>query len=159
MNTDNIISSSEILVELIKMEDSTTLYLEALRKSRLRVKILKQEEDGLIITRISKLYFSSYDHPVIYSVSNMHKDLLTADEYHLIVAQELPLGKIFTQLNRVSAIVKKNITVEDDIFEKEAVIMKLPVKPLYKKRYDFLIGVRKVATIEEFFNLESLQRY
>jgi chorismate-pyruvate lyase len=159
MNTDNLIAWDEIVVDLIKMKDSTTLYLEALRKSRLRVKILKQEEAGSVITRISKLYFSSYDHPVIYSVSNVHKELLTADEYRLIVAQELPLGSIFTQLNRVSSITKKNITVEDNLFEEEAVLMKLPIKPLYRKRYDFIIGSRKVATIEEFFNLESLQRY
>lgn len=159
MNTDNLISWSNVVDDLIKMEDSTTLYFEALRKSRLRVKIIRQEKDDLIIKRISKLYFSSYEHPLIYSTSYIYKSLLTEEEDRLITAQELPLGRIFTQLNCESAIHKKNITVEDNIFENETILMNLPHGPLYKKRYDFLIGSRKVATIEEFFNLESIQRY
>jgi chorismate-pyruvate lyase len=159
MNTDNLISWSNVVDDLIKMEDSTTLYLEALRKSRLRVKIIRQEKDDLVIKRISKLYFSSYEHPLIYSTSYIYKNLLTAEEDRLVNGQELPLGRIFTELNCISAIHKKNIIVENNMFGKEAILMNLPEGPLYKKRYDFLIGSRKVATIEEFFNLESIQRY
>lgn len=159
MNTENLISWSDIVADLITMQDSTTLYLEALRKSTLRVKLVHQQENDMAITRISKLYFSTCEMPVIYSVSHIHKHLLTDDEYRLITTAELPLGHIFTTINPLSAVYKENIAIEHRFFENEIALMQLKESTLYKKKYDFLIGSRKVAVIEEFFNLESLQRY
>jgi chorismate-pyruvate lyase len=159
INADHLVLASDIIDDLIDLKSSTTVYLEALRKSRMNVQMIDQHLDGELIIRVTKLYFSSFYHPLIYSVSTIYKNLLTMDEYKLIMAEDLPLGRIFIQLNGLSAISKTNISIVKDMFPRETQSMNLAEDPIYRKSYNFMVGRRNVATIDEFFNIQSVQRF
>lgn len=158
-NNGNLVDAKDMLSGLLVSARSTTMYLESMHGRKLNVSLMHQSEDAMHIQRVTRLYFSSEETPLIYSVSTIRKKLLTEREYEMITQGKQPLGKIFSLLNHPSMIYKINIEVEEDAFSKEAGIMKLAEGgPLYRKSYDFLVGARDVAMIEEFFNEESLSR-
>jgi chorismate-pyruvate lyase len=151
-------SRTHVIDELLNTVYSTTLYLETLRREKLNVKVISQKETDTVITRISKLFFFDEKKPLLYCVSHLRRKLLLPDEYRMIKEIDLPLGSIFSQLHYPSVIFKKNLQVTEAAFSKVSAEMNLGDGNLYCKSYSFLIGVREVARIEEFFNQESLDR-
>jgi chorismate-pyruvate lyase len=147
-----------ITEELLTTAYSTTLYLETMKRKKLNVKVVSQDETDAVIRRVSKLYFSDPDTPLLYCVSLLRIKLLLPEEYRLVKLQEMPLGTVFSGIHHPSVIFKKNLQVIISEFPVEVKEMKLEKGPLYSKSYSFLIGVREVATINEFFNEESLHR-
>lgn len=144
--------------DLIDTQFSTTLMLEANRNEPLKVLIDEQMKTSSIIKRISKLYFSSVDSPLIYSISHINNLSLSEQERNLILEHQIPLGKLFSRLHGPKSIKKYNLEVEKSAFTHIANKMHLDSKMLFKKKYDFFINNRHVAFIEEYFSPESIQR-
>lgn len=147
---------------LIKLEDSTTYFLESLHGKALELEIDSQSEEftgpGCIIKRMVKLYFQSAMKPALYCESHIYRDALTDEEYRLLVNSAIPIGKLFKILNDRDAIQKRNITVTADPDLKIAAIMNVAPGLLWKKQYDYWVGNRHIGLIIEYFNEESLTR-
>jgi chorismate-pyruvate lyase len=151
-----------LLDDLLRLEDSTTLFLESLNGSDLKVEISSQFEEKLngthFITRTTILFFRSPDRPALYCISYLDKDNLTDSEYLLLTGSTIPIGRLFMQLNHDHVIRKDNIAFSKETNEEIADRLNIPCSPLYRKEYDYWVGERRIGRIIEFFNEESLMR-
>lgn len=151
-----------LIDSLLKLEDSTTYFLESLHGKALELEIDSQSEEftgpQCIIKRVVKLYFLTAILPTLYCESHIHKNALTNEEYRLLVTSEIPIGKLFKTLNNSDAIQKKNITVTADRSPNITTIMNVAPGMLWKKQYDYWVGDRHIGLIKEYFNEESLTR-
>ena len=148
--------------ELIALGDSTTLFLESIRGERLQVTIESQAETdvsaSLVIRRTVKLYFQAPDAPVLYCVSFLNKNMLTAEEYRRLMMEEQPIGIVFQNLNDAASIKKLNVFVTRTSNPALAGLLNVQSDMIFEKRYDYWVGGRAIGYICEFFNEESLNR-
>lgn len=158
MKTTELNHLKDIVNSLLFFKGSTTHFLESLRNENLKVMIKNQKIKLTIIERKTVLYFATSELPLIYSTSYLNTSQLLKEEYELIKAGDIPLGKIFIQLNNLEDIKKENISCSS-LFDMEA-NLNLNIEPsmLYKKRYDFKVAGRNVGEINELFNSETLKR-
>lgn len=151
-----------LLHKLNEMNDSTTLLLESLRGSSLRLNIESQVEtrelEANVIKRTVKLYFESSAAPVMYCVSYLNKNNLKWEEYQSLVEEQLPIGKVLHCYNRAELIRKINISVTRENDENIAEFLNVKSPLVTRKRYDYWVGDREIGSICEFYNEESLER-
>ncbi|MEO5563918.1 MAG: hypothetical protein ABIR18_10800 [Chitinophagaceae bacterium] len=152
----------DIINRIICLEDSTTLLLESLNTKQLKVSVESQVEtvdsNEKVIKRTVKLFFESGSSPVLFCVSELYPKLLKAEEYRLLVETLMPIGKIFHLFNNESLIKKINIRITKKIDKIMAEQLNVKFPEIICKQYDYWIGERKVGSICEFFNEESLMR-
>jgi hypothetical protein len=74
------------------------------------------------------------------------------------MAEELPIGILFHQVNNGNCIQKKNITINKEVNPVLAMSLNVKSSIIFKKDYEYWVGDRKVGYICEFFNDESLAR-
>lgn len=148
--------------QLNQLDDSTTHFLESLRGDTIRLLIISQDEtkefESTVIKRVVKLYFESADRPVLYCVSYLKKDKLSAQEYKSLLEDRMPIGKVFQCLNEGDCIKKTNISVTRGVDKELAACLNVKSPIIVSKKYDYWIGEREVGQICEFFNEESLER-
>lgn len=151
-----------LVFNLLGLEDSTTLFLESAKGQDMKVVIDAQIEDDSAqpyqIRRLVRLYFHSPEQPALFSVSFLNKRELTDMEYHCLTYRNMPIGRIFTNLNDPASIRKKNISIYLGTDMENAARLNVKNRLLYRKEYDYWVGKRKIARICEFFNEESLKR-
>lgn len=148
--------------KLIALDGSTTFFLESLRGARLMVSIESQTEtysaSRQIITRAVKLFFESADTPVLYCESFLNPDQLTSEEYGLLMTKEIPIGIVFHHFNEATSITKRNICINKETNAHLAAFLNVKSSSLFKKKYEYWVGNRRIGYICEFFNEESLAR-
>jgi len=154
--------SETLIGELLRLEDSTTLFLESVKRIKLKVQLESQtetfESGSCIIKRVTRLFFETPQSPVLYCISYLRKNELTETEYRYLVDGNLPIGRLFMQVNDAGEIRKTDISAT---LEKDADIaerLNVGSDIVHKKMYDYWIGNRKIGHIVEFFNKESLSR-
>jgi chorismate-pyruvate lyase len=158
-----MITTYPISIEkLIDLEDSTTFFLEHIKGQPVKVFVESQneiiEENTLVLRRIARLYFESFNNPVVVASSSLQKEKLTPKEYKLLTKKEMPIGRIFKLLNMQKPIVKKNISNSIVNSLEMASILNVMSMDVIEKKYDYWVGDRHMGTIHEFFNWESLSR-
>jgi len=152
----------DISTSLLDITDSTTLFLESLKGSTLRVSIDAQSEqeegDNWLVTRTSRLFFLSPHNPVLFCMSSIHKRELAPDEYRSMMETDTPIGRIFLSFNDNRVIQKQNVTIA--LANDRTIAARLNIKDclVYRKEYDYVVGGRGVGRITEYFNEESLRR-
>lgn len=147
---------------LIELEGSTTLFLQDLRGQCLRVGFESQDEmessGECVIIRAVRLYFDSFEAPLLYCKSALAKENLTEQEYKLLTETDLPIGILFPRLNGPELIKKRNILIGEAVDPCLAISLNVNSTLVFEKKYEYWIGNRKVGIISEFFNSESLSR-
>mgnify|MGYP003578014670 CR=1 FL=1 len=139
-----------VLNELIYSSDSTTKYLEELKKSNLRVSLERQIElefqNRTDIVRYSALYFGDKKNIVLYCTCILNKGRLSKEEFQLIKAGEMPIGRIF--LTSSDSVFKKENIKTSKITSTE-IAKKLYTKNnvLHKKVYNLIVGCREIGII------------
>jgi hypothetical protein len=151
-----------IMDRLLTSADSTTLYLESLRKEKLMVVIESQtlvyENNIQVIKRVVKLFFDTPEQPLLYCISRLNKSVLSKIEMTQLLDDVLPIGKVFTTLNDPQTIFKTNICVSQRVDHGLKDILNVESELIFKKQYDYEVGNRKIGQIIEYFNEESLKR-
>lgn len=151
-----------LVKKLMALTTSTTLFLEALKGSRLKVDIVSQSEKFIaphqVIERIVKLFFDVPDLPVLYCVSVINREQLTAAEYQSLVADVLPIGYVFHHFNEGGGIQKRHVVISREVNTVLAEWLQVKSDLVYRKKYDYWVGERKIGHISEYFNEESLSR-
>jgi chorismate-pyruvate lyase len=152
----------DIINKIINLEDSTTLLLESLSSKPLKVLVKSQveinDDNGKLMKRTVKLFFESSAMPVLFCVSDLYLENLKAEEYRLLMETLIPIGKIFHLFNNGEAIKKMNIRITKKMDNGMAEQLNVKLPEIICKQYDYCIGERKVGSISEFFNEESLIR-
>ncbi len=152
----------DLTSRIINLEDSTTFLLESLSSKPLKVLLESQieikEAQEEVIKRTVKLFFESGSMPVLFCVSELHRKKLKAEEYRLLSETLMPIGKIFHLHNEEALIRKINIRVTRNLDEAIAGQLNVQFSEVICKKYDYCIGDRKIGSISEYFNEESLVR-
>lgn len=153
---------SDIVGRVIGLKDSTTLFLESLSARPLKVIIESQVEtkelNEEVLKRTVKLFFDSVSLPVLFCVSELYLKKLKEEEYKWLSETLMPIGKIFHLFNQDAIIKKNNILVvrrQDPLVAKS---LNVAFTEITSKKYDYWVGDRKIGTVCEFFNAESLGR-
>ena len=154
--------TTQLIRDLLSLENSTTVLLESVFGSRLLVKVESQYEIQIagttMIERIALLGLESSVETLLFCVSYFNKEKLKEEEYQKIIAGELPVGKIFMFENPGTPIYKKNISIKERLDPRVARKLNLQSPMIFHKRYNYWIGDRKVGHIMEAFNEESLSK-
>jgi len=152
----------DLTSRIISLEDSTTFLLESLSSKPLKVLLESQIEiedpQDDVIRRTVKLFFESGSMPVLYCVSELYRRKLKAEEYSLLSETLMPIGKIFHLHNEEGLIRKMNIKVTRHIDPAMAGRLNVQYPEIICKKYDYCVGERKIGSICEYFNEESLVR-
>lgn len=149
------------LNKLLSMRLSTTKYLETLAGKKLKVKTEFQKElfynGGIEIVRVTRLYFDDPRHSVIYSITSLPKRNLDEEEVEQVRAGKIPLGKIF-RITEMDGFKKTGIKI-NTVFDRR-MTKRLNVRGnwFFSKEYCLRVGKRRVGSIKEIFNEESLSR-
>jgi chorismate-pyruvate lyase len=155
-------STRSLVHKLLELNGSTTLFLEAIRGSRLHVALETQEETQLhgqwFLRRVVKLFFDSADIPLLYCESLLNKDTLTDAEYISLAEGRTPIGIVFHRHNFPGLIRKVNMQVKEEVNPTLARLLNVSSDLVFKKNYDYWVGDREIGHICEFFNEESLER-
>jgi chorismate-pyruvate lyase len=83
---------------------------------------------------------------------------LLEKELELVKRCEIPLGKLFMQLNSLDGIKKENVTCSTVFDEEICTNLNISPSKLFIKRYDFNVSGRNVGEIIEIFNATTLTR-
>ncbi len=145
---------------ILRMTGSTTRLLEELSGRKLLVNTEFQK--GMItgseaeIVRMTRLYFSSVESPVILSISSLAAANLTEREVGDIRGGQIPLGTIFS--SNGNTLWKSGIcfkTLDDGRLARK---LNVADSRLFSKEYVLWTGDRRVGIIKEIFNEESVMR-
>jgi chorismate-pyruvate lyase len=148
----------KLLDSLLEFKGSTTYFLESLRNEALMVEIKSQTTTSNVIKRETTLFFNSKDQPIIFSKSYLNIHHLLEKELELVKRCEIPLGKLFMQLNSLDGIKKENVTCSTVFDEEICTNLNISPSKLFIKRYDFNVSGRNVGEIIEIFNATTLTR-
>ena len=154
--------SIDLVSALKDLIESTSQFIELHGKSMLRLRVESQSEEWRcereIIKRVTLLYLDSPEKPVLFCVSQLDKQQLTSSEYQMILAQNLPIGKVFGSLNRPENIKKTNLSCSLESDDTIASQLHVNSSLLYRKKYEYWVSERHVGQIIEVFNEESIAR-
>ena len=148
---------SQMLEELITLEDSTTLFLEHLKGELLKVKLISQVESLGTLKRTVVLFFDSNKAPVLYCESSLKIGNIMSSEYKQLIEGKQPIGKVFNYKSPTVAM-KKGIEIKKLHNRLVADTMNVRSQTFYKKTYSYVINGRDIGQISEFFNMETLNR-
>jgi chorismate-pyruvate lyase len=148
----------EVIATILKMTTSTSKLIEEISGRKLKVETIFQKEmweEGEFQTiRMVRLFLKTSEEPLLYSISSLKNKELNNDEMTKLKAGNLPIGKLLG----ITDISKSNITVEIICNSKLAVRLRVKSNQFYTKKYDIFVKNKKVGTIKEIFNDESINR-
>lgn len=154
----DITSCDSVLKELLVTNTSTSKILEEVSDQKLKVEVLSQSEDlhknQVHIIRKSKLFIKSPENALMYCLSDFYLSRDEENEIHQLKTGNEPIGKIFGVHN----ILKSEIQVKSAYDSLMAFNLKLFDSCLYHKQYTIFVKGRKMGSIIEIFNKESLMR-
>jgi chorismate-pyruvate lyase len=151
-------SSNSILNSLINTTNSTSKLLEDISKRNLQVETIFQkeiiEEGERCLIRLALLYFDKPILPLILSISSLYCNVINEEELYQLKQKKIPIGKIFG----VDNIYKTDLTNNRLKDFKLAKTLNVSDINLFEKKYILWMKDRKIGTIKEIFNKESIAR-
>ncbi|MBD1580674.1 hypothetical protein [Pseudoalteromonas sp. S16_S37] len=146
-------SGKQLLKDYLKLNTSTTAFLEEKAQRKISVQVRKQCQVGETLTRHSVLYLKDPSSPLLYAECLFDLSLLSETKKHALIKQNLTIGDIFgcEHLRKVASRYHKA-----QVHEYESILH--VDGPYYLRTFDLYFKHLKVAKLLEVVNAHSLYR-
>ncbi len=146
----------ELSTKMILLQGSTTAYLESQINGKIKVKPISNniidDTEGRYLSREALLYYGDDRYPILYGNSLINTEIITQCELDLLMEGDIPIGTIFKNIE------KKNLEIAYVNSKRIENILNIHNECIVSKQYVIWDSGRKLGSIIEYFNEESLIR-